>query len=82
MPATEPFRTRFRYSNYMYTLAGHVAEVLSNESWEKLVMDRIIHPLGMRNTGMVDRVDNLDSIAKPYTLKNSKLIALDTDLSL
>ena len=81
MPATEPFRTKFHYSNYMYTLAGHVAEVLTNESWEHLVMHRLIKPLGMQNSGLVDQLDNLDDIAKPYTLKNGKLIALDTDLA-
>lgn len=82
MPATIPFRTKFQYSNYMYALAGHVAEVLSNESWEKMVTDRIFGQLGMRNTGLLHKADSLEGIAKPYTMKNDKIAPIDIDLVL
>ena len=82
MPATEPFRTKFKYSNYMYTLGAHVAEILSNESWEKLVTDRLFVPLGMRNTGLLHKTDSLEDIAKHYTLKNNRLLPIDSDLTL
>lgn len=46
------FRKGFRYSNQMVTLAGCVAEAVTGRSWEDLVKERILRPLGMENTLM------------------------------
>jgi CubicO group peptidase (beta-lactamase class C family) len=46
-----PFRARFQYSNLTVTSAGHIAEVVTGTSWEELVLDRILKPLGMQRTG-------------------------------
>lgn len=35
----------FLYSNIGYALAGHIAEVLGNKSWESLIQDRLFKPL-------------------------------------
>ena len=64
----------------MYTLAGHVAEALSKEPWEKLVAERLIGPLGMRNTGMINAIKDFKEIVTPYTLKNNKLKPIDATL--
>ncbi|XP_002739582.1 uncharacterized protein LOC100371892 [Saccoglossus kowalevskii] len=40
------FRSRWLYSNYMYTLAGYVTEVLTGESWETSV-NKLFDSLGM-----------------------------------
>jgi CubicO group peptidase (beta-lactamase class C family) len=45
------FRERFQYNNITVTVAGHIAEVISERSWEDLVRQRILEPLGMGNTG-------------------------------
>ncbi|MBQ9327669.1 MAG: serine hydrolase [Solobacterium sp.] len=50
LEAQYPFRQGFRYSNQMVALAGHVAEVITGSSWEDLVKERILTPLGMTNT--------------------------------
>ena len=45
------FRERFQYSNLTVTAAGHIAEVVTGQSWETLVENRILRPLGMESTG-------------------------------
>jgi CubicO group peptidase (beta-lactamase class C family) len=44
------FRTRFQYQNLMFMTAGFLAEKVSGRSWEALVRERILAPLGMRAT--------------------------------
>jgi CubicO group peptidase (beta-lactamase class C family) len=44
-------RERFQYNNLTVTVAGHIAEVVTNRSWEELLRERILDPLGMRRTG-------------------------------
>ena len=82
MPAQSEFRTKFHYSNYMYMLAGHLAEIIAEESWEKMVARRLLNRLGMRSTGFVDNGEGLNSIAVPYVSKNGKLMAIDKELLL
>lgn len=45
-----PFRSSAQYNNTVYSLIGHIAECVSGQSWESLVTDRILKPLGMRHT--------------------------------
>ncbi len=44
------FRAGFKYSNQMVMLAGCVAEAVTGKSWEELVKERILTPLGMNDT--------------------------------
>ena len=44
------FRAGFKYSNQMVMLAGCVAEAVTGKSWEELVKERILEPLGMNDT--------------------------------
>jgi len=48
-----PFREDYVYNNHMYVLAGYVAEVLENRSWEQLVSEYLLQPLGMTSTTFV-----------------------------
>ncbi|CAH1265023.1 Hypp3108 [Branchiostoma lanceolatum] len=45
-----PFRTRWHYNNFMYTLAGHVAEKLTGKPYETLLRERLLQPLDMEDT--------------------------------
>jgi len=45
------FRERFQYNNLTSTTAGHLAGVVSGQSWEDLAQQRILGPLGMASTG-------------------------------
>src|SRR5579872_1228457 len=45
------FRERFQYNNLTVSAAGHIAERITGQSWESLIQERILDPLGMRRTG-------------------------------
>ncbi|KAI8503420.1 hypothetical protein Bbelb_192410 [Branchiostoma belcheri] len=44
------FRSTYTYNNLMYVLAGAVAEKIGGQSYETLLRDRILGPLGMDRT--------------------------------
>ncbi len=50
VPFDAPVRSHFEYQNITYALAGVIAAQRANTTWEKLVHDRILSPLGMRET--------------------------------
>ena len=45
-----PVRSHFEYQNITYALAGNITAQRMGSSWEKLVHDRILGPLGMHET--------------------------------
>ena len=47
---TARFRERFQYSNVMFTAAGEAIARAHNTSWEELITQRILTPLGMRES--------------------------------
>ena len=47
------FRAGFKYSNQMVMLAGCAAEAVTGKSWEELVKERILKPLGMERYRIV-----------------------------
>ncbi|XP_041359174.1 uncharacterized protein LOC121375670 [Gigantopelta aegis] len=77
MTPTEPLRTKFLYNNYMYTLAGHIAERMAGKSWERVVDDLILKPLKMTESGFIDLVHDFTNFALPCAIKNGKIVNLD-----
>ncbi len=72
---TARFRSRFQYSNLMFVAAGHVAEVASGQSWEQLVRDRVLEPLGMDRTGFsLAQAQALDDVARPYRDRGHQIV--------
>jgi len=54
-------RERFQYNNLMFLTAGYLTEVVTEQSWEEAVRDRILIPLEMSRTNF----SVLDSQADP-----------------
>ncbi len=50
VPFNAPVRSHFEYQNITYALAGNIAAERAGTTWEKLVQERILTPLGMRET--------------------------------
>lgn len=50
LPIPQRFREQFGYQNLMFMVAGMVMERISGLSWEDLVEQRLLRPLGMSNT--------------------------------
>jgi len=44
--------SKFDYSNLGYIIAGAILERLGGETWEELVTERIIEPLGLKSAGI------------------------------
>jgi CubicO group peptidase (beta-lactamase class C family) len=65
--ASARLRERWQYQNIMYVAAGLVAERLSGKTWETLVRERILAPLGMArsNFSVLDSQKDAD-FSQPY----------------
>jgi CubicO group peptidase (beta-lactamase class C family) len=50
VPLNAPVRSHFEYQNITYALAGNIAAQRAGTTWERLVQDRILNPLGMHET--------------------------------
>ncbi|KAL3866720.1 hypothetical protein ACJMK2_044001 [Sinanodonta woodiana] len=82
LPQTDGFRNKFQYNNLMYMLAGHVTEIVGNDTWENLVTTRILKPLGMLDTMFISDVHQVDNHARPffYDSDTAKFGILDESL--
>ena len=59
VPPAKSFRAGFAYSNANFVMAGKLLETATQASWESLVKERLLSPLGMANSGF-DAPDNLN----------------------
>jgi len=50
MEANKPIRSEFQYNNLMFVTAGYLGGRIAGSSWEDLVRQRVLEPLGMTNT--------------------------------
>ena len=61
------FRSKYQYQNLMFLTAGVVAERIGGKSWEELVEERVLRPLGMeRATFSVDQMQQDDDFSYGY----------------
>ena len=61
-----PFRERFLYNNATYTAAGEASARVEGVMWEELVTNRILEPLGMRNSVVLAEEAQRLGMAKGY----------------
>ncbi|MFI5323529.1 MAG: serine hydrolase [Thermodesulfobacteriota bacterium] len=66
------FRERANYSNIGYFLAGQAAAYAADTSWEDVVRENIIKPLGLKHTGFTYEMDKESDIAYPHGLVDGK----------
>ena len=78
-PATS-FRSAYSYDNVLYAAAGEVAATAAHESWDALVRERILTPLGMNETrtGLAD-LRSGDVLATPHAVIDQKLQVVPLD---
>jgi CubicO group peptidase (beta-lactamase class C family) len=71
------FRARFEYSNLSYLTAGYLVEVLSGQSWEGFVRERIFEPLGMTSSNVsVNESQRAEDFSLPYDQKDGAPVPL------
>ncbi len=67
-------RQRYQYGNLMYFIAGLAMERLTSRSWEELIRERILLPLGMYNTNFsVEETQSSSNFAHPYIEKKEEI---------
>jgi CubicO group peptidase (beta-lactamase class C family) len=63
-------REKWQYNNFMYLLQGAVAAHLTGQSWEQLIQQRFIEPLGLRHTSLaIAALQDHPNHALPYMFK-------------
>jgi len=61
------FRSAYQYNNLMFMTAGYLVGKIAGATWEDFVRQRILTPLGMRNTNYsVDDSQKSADFAMPY----------------
>lgn len=66
------FREEANYSNIGYFLAGETAAYAADSSWEDVVRENIIKPLGLKHTGFTYEMDKEKNIAYPHAVVNGE----------
>jgi CubicO group peptidase (beta-lactamase class C family) len=62
------FREEANYSNIGYFLAGETAAYAADSSWEDVVRENIIKPLGMMHTGFTYGIEGEKNLAYPHAV--------------
>lgn len=57
---------RFNYNNADYVILGKIVEKLRGKPYDRVLEERILHPLGMKSSGMVRVADVVDGLAYAY----------------
>jgi len=75
-----PFRASFHYQNLMYLVAGQVAAAATGKSWDELMYDRILAPLGMTESSTSVRdLAGLEDVAQAHEFVGGELRVVDYD---
>lgn len=71
------FRTNYGYSNIMYLTAGQIIAKVSGMSWDEFIKERILMPLGMKNTNTsVTELNLKGNTSIPHNDVDDSIIAI------
>ena len=70
--------TTFDYNNGDYLLLGKIIERVAGKTYEQVLRERILAPLGMHDTGMLRHADVVKGLASTYSYRDD-LKALSND---
>jgi CubicO group peptidase (beta-lactamase class C family) len=63
---------KFNYNNADFIVLGKIIEKVSGKSFETVLKEKILKPLGMNNTGLLKNEDVIKNLASGYTFKDGK----------
>ena len=72
--------SKWQYSNAGIATLGRIIEVVSDQSYEKFIEERIFRPLGMKDSFFFASPERLDRIAMVYKIENGKLKRSGADI--
>ena len=74
MKPASSFRSHYAYDNLLYLAAGQVVAAVSGKSWEEYIRERILTPLGMKNSTLTNvGFKSGDNVAWPHSNLDGKL---------
>ena len=71
-----PPGARYAYSDVGYFLLGMITERVSGTPWRTFIQERILEPLGMEDTFVLDHIGVHRNVACGYTLRDGELTHL------
>ncbi|MFU8783908.1 serine hydrolase [Aliidiomarina sp.] len=73
-----PFRSRYVYSNVMYSTAGEIIAAITGQSWDAFMAQRLFQPLNMQrsNTSITQFADGDSNIAWPHQFIDGELVKI------
>jgi len=75
-----PFRARYQYQNLMFLVAGQVAAAVEGKSWDAVLRERILDPLGMEaSSSSVRDLEGKENVATPHDRIDGRVIVLPYD---
>jgi len=76
------FRSEFKYNNNMFIIAGEVIHRVSGLTWEEFIEERILQPVGMKNSkAAYSRVTDKSNIIDAHTRTEGEVIQIPHDWS-
>ncbi|NYI99649.1 dipeptidyl aminopeptidase/acylaminoacyl peptidase [Nocardioides thalensis] len=78
VPPTSPVSTLFSYCNSGYSLAGRVLERVTGTTWDRLIDERLVAPLGLDDTGTLPQDALLGRVAVGHLGRRPDLRPTDT----
>ncbi|WP_424495239.1 serine hydrolase domain-containing protein [Salinimicrobium sp. GXAS 041] len=75
-------REKNEYSNTNYVLLSFIAEDVENDIFDNILQNRIVQPLGLKNTYYGGKINSENQEAFSYTKKGEWIPATETDLSI
>ena len=65
-PLVNKVGTVFDYNNGDYIILGKIIEEVCKKSYSEVLSERILRPLQLENTGLIQQNDDVKKLAKPY----------------
>lgn len=72
--------TQWKYSNSGIAVLGRLIEVTADEPYERFISERILQPLGMKDSFYFPQPDKTDRIAMVYRHQNGKLVRAGAEI--
>ena len=71
-----PFRSKWSYQNMMYLAAGEAAAKAAGGTWDDLVQQRIMTPLGMTSSSPTHRGIDARNLATPHIMESDSALRM------
>lgn len=76
IPPASPYRGRFAYNNTMFTVAAAAASAVTGKSYDELMKQYVLGPLGMARSGMTLAATKQKNVASPHAFQGGQPVSV------